>query len=139
VDLIKGNEAPKKEPKASVYLSVLSIILLAAGYTTALIVKNLQVIIAMIPVTIVVIIGTYFLFTQLSVYTINLLKKSKNFFWKKTNLVLMSDLAYRMKDNARTFFFVAIVSTVAFSAIGDRKSTRLNSSHVKISYAVFCL
>src|SRR5690606_41485005 len=25
------------------------------------------------------------------------------------------------------------------SAFGDRKSTRLNSSHVKISYAVFCL
>src|SRR5690606_40045457 len=24
-------------------------------------------------------------------------------------------------------------------AAGDRKSTRLNSSHVKISYAVFCL
>src|SRR5690606_41740348 len=24
-------------------------------------------------------------------------------------------------------------------AVGDRKSTRLNSSHVKISYAVFCL
>src|SRR5690606_42075458 len=24
-------------------------------------------------------------------------------------------------------------------ALGDRKSTRLNSSHVKISYAVFCL
>src|SRR5690606_39703431 len=23
--------------------------------------------------------------------------------------------------------------------VGDRKSTRLNSSHVKISYAVFCL
>src|SRR5690606_40056846 len=26
-----------------------------------------------------------------------------------------------------------------FIRIGDRKSTRLNSSHVKISYAVFCL
>src|SRR5690606_39843785 len=26
-----------------------------------------------------------------------------------------------------------------FGAPGDRKSTRLNSSHVKISYAVFCL
>src|SRR5690606_39990878 len=25
------------------------------------------------------------------------------------------------------------------SSMGDRKSTRLNSSHVKISYAVFCL
>src|SRR5690606_39639941 len=27
----------------------------------------------------------------------------------------------------------------AHSRQGDRKSTRLNSSHVKISYAVFCL
>src|SRR5690606_40238770 len=27
----------------------------------------------------------------------------------------------------------------AFLLAGDRKSTRLNSSHVKISYAVFCL
>src|SRR5439155_16126994 len=26
-----------------------------------------------------------------------------------------------------------------FGAVGDRKSTRLNSSHVAISYAVFCL
>src|SRR5436309_10261772 len=29
--------------------------------------------------------------------------------------------------------------TPATMASGDRKSTRLNSSHVKISYAVFCL
>src|SRR5690606_41352105 len=28
---------------------------------------------------------------------------------------------------------------LAYMARGDRKSTRLNSSHVKISYAVFCL
>src|SRR5690606_40637831 len=29
--------------------------------------------------------------------------------------------------------------TVSWPDYGDRKSTRLNSSHVKISYAVFCL
>src|SRR5690349_23953552 len=29
--------------------------------------------------------------------------------------------------------------SVATGAAGDRKSTRLNSSHVEISYAVFCL
>src|SRR5437667_6193933 len=28
---------------------------------------------------------------------------------------------------------------VSFTAAGDRKSTRLNSSHITISYAVFCL
>src|SRR5690606_16456578 len=29
--------------------------------------------------------------------------------------------------------------SIVFELLGDRKSTRLNSSHVKISYAVFCL
>src|SRR5690625_1168097 len=33
-------------------------------------------------------------------------------------MLLFSDLSYRMKDNARSFFMVAIISTVAFSAIG---------------------
>src|SRR5699024_12136685 len=30
-------------------------------------------------------------------------------------------------------------TTIVTQNIGDRKSTRLNSSHVSISYAVFCL
>src|SRR3712207_7790418 len=32
-----------------------------------------------------------------------------------------------------------VVSVAAASGIEDRKSTRLNSSHANISYAVFCL
>src|SRR5690606_16029008 len=35
-----------------------------------------------------------------------------------------------------TVFFVTNTSFIIYK---DRKSTRLNSSHVKISYAVFCL
>src|SRR5207302_10797690 len=33
---------------------------------------------------------------------------------------------------------IALIGLLCLGA-GDRKSTRLNSSHVKISYAVFCL
>src|SRR3989442_2079052 len=40
-------------------------------------------------------------------------------------------------------FLVLFTSTVGFESdlqlVRDRKSTRLNSSHVRISYAVFCL
>src|SRR3712207_8282742 len=32
-----------------------------------------------------------------------------------------------------------LVLVLAFLAVEDRKSTRLNSSHANISYAVFCL
>src|SRR5579883_3552149 len=36
-------------------------------------------------------------------------------------------------------FFPPVIPGTKFVTLGDRKSTRLNSSHVKISYAVFCL
>src|SRR5690349_24224625 len=34
---------------------------------------------------------------------------------------------------------VVVVGSECERPLGDRKSTRLNSSHVEISYAVFCL
>src|SRR5690606_40278318 len=39
----------------------------------------------------------------------------------------------------RTDYSYATFGRVAEGILADRKSTRLNSSHVKISYAVFCL
>lgn len=119
VDLIKGDKQSKGEPKASIILSILAVFLLIAGYGTALYVKGASVVFVMIPVIIVVTLGTYILFTQLSVYCIRLMKKNKSIFWRKTNMLLLGDLSFRMKDNARTFFMVAIISTVAFSAIGS--------------------
>ena len=118
IELLKSSDKPKPEPKSSKFLSVLAVVLLAAGYGIALVVKGLMVAAALIPVTVIVIIGTYFLFTQLSVFLVRLGKGKRSLFWSRTNLLLFSDLAYRMKDNARIFFIVAILSTVAFSAIG---------------------
>lgn len=117
IDLLKGSVKPKPEPKASRWLAFLAVFLLALGYGVAFWVKGVLVIFALLPVATVVSIGTYFLFTQLSVYIINRLK-TKKLYRRGTNLITLSDLAYRMKDNARMFFLVAIISTVAFTAIG---------------------
>jgi putative ABC transport system permease protein len=119
IDLIKSSDKPKPEPRSSSWLSAAAVALLTIGYGIALLVRGVMVAAAMIPVATIVIIGTYFLFTQLSVFLIHRSKRKRSFFWRKTNLLLLSDLAYRMKDNARIFFLVAILSTVAFSAIGS--------------------
>src|SRR5690554_4477323 len=37
------------------------------------------------------------------------------------------------------FILALVVAIIGFIVFVDRKSTRLNSSHVRISYAVFCL
>ncbi|HLR70777.1 MAG TPA: FtsX-like permease family protein, partial [Pseudogracilibacillus sp.] len=118
VQLIKGDKIEKSEPKANIWLTLLAVLLLGSGYAIAVVVEGIQVAVALLPVVILVTLGTYLLFSQLSVYIIRKLKGNTFLFWKKTNMLLFSDLSYRMKDNARAFFMVAIISTVAFSAIG---------------------
>src|SRR3712207_8563466 len=51
-------------------------------------------------------------------------------------------LRHRGFDPVRVGTALAAVSVLVYGALGtilDRKSTRLNSSHANISYAVFCL
>lgn len=143
IDLIKGNKKSKGEPKANIFLTIVACVLLGVGYAVALLVEGMTVVAAMLPVIIVVIIGTYLLFTQLSVYIIRKFKNKDTVFWRRTNMILLSDLSFRMKDNARTFFLVAIVSTVAFSAIGSLygfqsilTSTLENTNPTTFSYRV---
>src|SRR5690606_39938738 len=45
----------------------------------------------------------------------------------------------RRPSSSRSWSAPASARTTSIPAPADRKSTRLNSSHVKISYAVFCL
>src|SRR5690606_41374305 len=47
--------------------------------------------------------------------------------------LLLALPSLKLPDIFEAFFLMC------FSPVVDRKSTRLNSSHVKISYAVFCL
>ncbi|KAF1292657.1 ABC transporter permease [Candidatus Enterococcus leclercqii] len=116
--LLKAGELGKGSFKASLWRSVAALILIGGGYGAALWAQGTTVFMVFIPVVFVVIVGTKFLFDQLSVFVIQRLRKREHIFWKKTNMVVFSDLAFRMKDNARSFFLVAIISTVAFAAIG---------------------
>ncbi|MBM7691130.1 putative ABC transport system permease protein [Peribacillus deserti] len=118
IGLLKGSQKPKPEPKASLKLSILSAMTIGAGYYMAAIATMRTVAIFMLPVAFIVIVGTYFLFSQLSVYLLKMLKKNTSFYYKRTNMITLSSLVYRMKDNARMFFGVTIVTTVAFCAVG---------------------
>src|SRR5439155_17778076 len=58
--------------------------------------------------------------------------------WLSNNLpAILNSQAYQ--DNGAVFITWDEGANGSDGPIGDRKSTRLNSSHVAISYAVFCL
>ncbi|MGX7149330.1 FtsX-like permease family protein [Enterococcus ureasiticus] len=117
-ELLKAGDLGKGKIKSSRVKTILALLLIGIGYAIALLVKGMLVPVVMIPVIFLVVTGTRFLFNQLSVSVIEGFKKKETIFWKKTNMVVFSDLAFRMKDNARSFFLVSIISTVAFAAIG---------------------
>ncbi|RAP74910.1 ABC transporter permease [Paenibacillus montanisoli] len=118
-ELMLAEDKPKPEPVASIGLSALSIFLLAGGYGLVLdfaINRHfsfLQVLVGVV----VTIAGTYLLFTQTSVHGLRMLRGRKLFF-RRTNMLTLSELTYRMRDNAATFFIVSVVSAVAFTGIG---------------------
>ncbi|QKH04926.1 ABC transporter permease (plasmid) [Bacillus cereus] len=125
VELIKAGEKPKPEPKASFWLSLFALICIGLGYTAvfhsvnAIHYKDMKYVLFMMATGVsFVVLGTYFIFTQLSVYVLRALKKRENIFFKKTNILTISDLVYQLKDNAKMFFMVTIISAVAFTAVG---------------------
>ncbi|HDX9552765.1 TPA: ABC transporter permease, partial [Bacillus thuringiensis] len=118
VELIQAEEKPKPEPKSSILLSLFSLISIGYGYILVFRFIPSYSFITLGMGVILVIIGTYFLYTQCSVYILHLVKRSESFFLKRTNILTFSELIYRMKDNATMFFIVSIVSAVAFTAIG---------------------
>ncbi|AUJ24338.1 ABC transporter permease [Virgibacillus dokdonensis] len=116
ISLLKGSVKPKKEPKPSIPFSIIGILFLGAGFGLALF-ADINISSAVI-ITVCTVIGTYLFYSQLSVWMLKLLKRNKKFYRKGTNLLWISDLMYRVKDNARLFFIVSIVSAVAFTATG---------------------
>src|SRR5437899_7565003 len=59
--------------------------------------------------------------------------------WCSTDLRDGNQALVNPMDAARKRRFFDLLVTLGIKEIEDRKSTRLNSSHLGISYAVFCL
>lgn len=129
--LLKGAKKPNREIKFSIIQSVLALFLLGTGYFMAIsphlyginpFLNRIVLFIEKIPyveviLTTSVVVGTYLFFSQFSILVLNWLKKNRSFYMYKSNILWISDLIYRIKDNARMLFLVTILSAVAFTAI----------------------
>ncbi|WP_051217633.1 ATP-binding cassette domain-containing protein [Paenibacillus assamensis] len=69
-------------------------------------------------IMVTVVVGTYFLFTQLSIYMLQLAQGNARFYYNRTNMIMIAQLAYKLKDNARMLFIVSILSAVMLTASG---------------------
>lgn len=112
VELLKSGRTGEKEPRVKWLLLIIGVISLGTGYRIALTTKNpLEALLFFFLAVLLVIIGTYCLFTAGSVFILRLLKKNRRFYYHKRHMPTVSGLLYRMKQNAVGLASVAILST----------------------------
>lgn len=116
LELLKGSSKPKKEPRANVFTATLGILLLTIGYL-ALHAKKLDEI-GLLIAAVSGIAGTYFFYSQLSVWLTRRLQRSRHIAWKGANLLWTSEMSYKLKDNARMLFLVTVVVALACMSTG---------------------
>lgn len=118
IDLLKAARKPKGQLVFSPWLVTVAVVCLGAAYGMALIMTSGTFILLALPILVTVIIGTYFLFTQLSILLLRFIQKRSSIYYKRTNMIVFAQLGYKIKDNARILFTVSILSAVVMTALG---------------------
>ena len=113
IELLHSDHMGEKEPKAKWVLSIIGILCLGIGYYLSITTKNpLSALYVFFVAVVLVIIGTYLLFTSISVTFLKLMKKNKNYYYKTNHFISISGMMYRMKQNAVGLANICILSTM---------------------------
>lgn len=113
IALLKGGQVGEREPKNKWVLTVLGILSLGTGYYLALSVKNPVSALAVFFIAVIlVILGTYLLFTAGSITLLKALRKNRRYYYKTNHFISVSGMLYRMKQNAVGLANICILSTM---------------------------
>jgi len=113
IEILREANVGEKEPKANVILTLLGIVCMVAGYSIANMVREpLEALVMFFTAVILVIIGTYLLFTTVSIAILKRLKGNRKIYYKKSNFTTISGMLFRMKQNAVGMANICIISTM---------------------------
>lgn len=112
VELLHGNSTGEKEPKAKWLMALIGFVCLGIGYYLAVTTESpISAISIFLLAVILVMTGTYLLFTAGSIVILKFLRRRKGFYYKTNNFISISGMLYRMKQNAVGLASICILST----------------------------
>ncbi|MPW27167.1 FtsX-like permease family protein [Alkalibaculum sp. M08DMB] len=131
IELLRGGNEGEKEPKTKWLLAIIGIGTLGAGYYIALKTDNpLSALTLFFVAVVLVMIGTYALFSAGSIALLKALKKNKTFYYKTKNFTAVSGMIYRMKQNAVGLANICILSTAVLVIISTTVSLYMGMEDV---------
>ncbi|MCR5720080.1 MAG: FtsX-like permease family protein [Lachnospiraceae bacterium] len=113
LELMSSAKAGEREPKSKWLSFIMGLAFLGAGYYIALTTKDALAAIGKFFIAVMLVIaGTYFLFTVGSIVLLKALKKNKNYYYNTKHFVSVSQMIYRMKKNAAGLAAISILSAM---------------------------
>lgn len=112
IELLQGSNVGEREPKAKWMIALIGFICLGSGYYIAITTESpIEAIPLFFLAVVLVMAGTYLVFTAGSIAVLKMLRWKKSFYYKMKNFTSVSGMIYRMKQNAVGLASICILST----------------------------
>ena len=123
IELLQSGNKGEREPKTKAIMAVLGVLCLGTGYFIAITTKNpIKALTLFFVAVILVIIGTYLLFTAGSIALLKILRCNKGYYYQTKHFTSVSGMIYRMKQNAVGLANICILSTMVLVAVSTTVS-----------------
>ena len=123
IELLKGGNTGEREPKTKWIMTLIGILTLGAGYYIAQVVESpIEALGWFFVAVVLVMIGTYCLFTSGSIAILKILKKNKKLYYRSNHFTSISGMIYRMKQNAVGLANICILSTAVLVTLSTTLS-----------------
>lgn len=123
IELLRGGNVGEKEPKTKWLMAIAGAACIATAYYIAITTENpMKVLTLFFVAVLLVIAGTYFLFTAGSIAVLKMLRNNKNFYYNKKHFAAVSGMLYRMKQNAAGLASICVLSTMVLVMVSTTVS-----------------
>lgn len=127
LDLWKATNEREKEPRGSWIFGIAGVVALCTGYALAVRMKvSMDAVTSFMLAVVLVVIGTYLVFIAFSIIFLKMLRKNKNFYYRRNHFISVSGMIYRMKQNGASLASICLLLTTALVAIVMTGTLRLS-------------
>lgn len=119
LDLLRGVDQVEAVTPYSKARGIKGFVYIILAYLLAMLAPHVTFLVTLIVfIPILVTFGTYYFFSDTILLILAIIRKQRKLNWKRYRLLAIAEQTHIMKNNAKMFFVVTMVSTLAFLSVG---------------------
>ena len=131
IELLHGGESGDREPRTKWLLALLGLVTMGAGYYLSITAEDpMNALFLFFLAVLLVIVGTYCLFTAGSIALLKALRKNKKYYYQTRHFTAVSGMLHRMKRNAAGLATICILSTMVLITVSTTLCLYLGVSSI---------